>query len=310
MMSIKERAPLISVVMPTYNRADTVGKAIQSVLAQTYKNIDVIVVDDGSTDNTMEVLSKFAEDTRLRIIRHEKNKGVCAAKNTGFDNILGEWFFITDSDDELVPTALEELIRIPMELDADVNQVTCNIIEYETNKFLGFGFDKDQYWDEEAIYSKTKGEFAGLIKTDILGDDRLNENVVGREGILWAKIRSRSKGYYIHRGLYIVHKEGEDRVCKQMSDFSIEQKANEYKEIKDDQLYWEIMEKYSINTFINQCIRGMIIPMAAKDKTTSKVYSQRIKHSKKAKFYYKVFAGLINLGGPVLSKKIFRLYNS
>jgi glycosyltransferase involved in cell wall biosynthesis len=309
-MISKEKDPLISVVMPTYNRADSLERAIQSVLGQTYRNIDVIVVDDGSTDNTSEILRKFTKDSRLRVIRHEKNKGVCAAKNTGFDNIRGEWFFITDSDDELLPTALEELIRIPLEVDTEVNQVTCNIIEYETNKFLGFGFDKDQYWDEEAIYSKTKGEFAGLINTGILGNDRLNENVVGREGMLWAKIRSRSKGYYIHRGLYIVHKEGDDRVCKQMSDFSVEKKANEYKEIKDDHLYWEIMEKYSINSFLNQCIRGMIIPMAAKDKSTSRVYSDKIKKSEKVKFYYKLFARLIELGGPVLSKKIFRIYNA
>lgn len=305
-----QKNPLISVIMPTYNRANSLERAIQSVLEQTYKNIDVIVVDDGSSDNTGEVLKKFEKDQRVRIFTHKKNKGVCAAKNTGFNNILGEWFFITDSDDELLPTALEELIRIPVEVDPEVNQVTCNIIDFETNKFLGFGFDEDQYWDEEAIYSKTKGEFAGLIKTSLLGNDRLNENVVGREGMLWAKIRSRSNGYYIHKGLYIVHKEGDDRVCKQMSDFSIEKKANEYKEIKDDHLYWEIMEKYSINTFLNQCIRGMIIPMAAKDKSTSRVYSERIKKSKKIKLHYKIFAGFIGLGGPVLSKKIFRLYNS
>ncbi len=308
-MNSTVKIPLISIIIPTYNRANTLGTAIRSVLNQTYKNIEVIIVDDGSVDNTNEVLGQF-KDERLRIIRHKKNKGVCAAKNTGMDNIKGDWFFIADSDDELLPNALEELINIPLNLDPEINHITCNIVEYETNKFLGIGLNEDQYWDEKLLYSKSKGEFKGLIRTSILGNDRLHENVVGREGILWAKIRSRSKGYYVHKGLYIVHKEGDDRVCKQMSDFTIEKKANEYKVIKDDELYWEIMEKYSMDTFLNQCIRGMIIPMAANDKDTSKAYVTKIQRSRKVKFHYKLFASIISIGGPILSKGIFRLYNS
>lgn len=308
-MNSRDRNPLISVIIPTYNREKSLGKAIQSVLDQTYSNIELIVVDDGSVDKTDELLGQLA-DKRLRVIRHKENKGVCAAKNTGLDNISGDWFFIADSDDTLQANALEELINIPLNIDPEVNHITCNIIEYETNKFLGVGFNEDQHWDIETIFAKSRGEFKGLIKKDILGDDRLYENIVGREGILWAKIRSRSKGYYVHKGLYIVHKEGDDRVCKQMSDFSIHEKAKDYTEIVDDDLYWEIMEKYSTKVFLNQCLRGMIIPMAANDRATSNAYASKIRASKHVKFYYKAFSRLIGLGGPFLSKRIFRYYNS
>ncbi len=159
-MNSRDNNPLISVIIPTYNREKSLGKAIQSVLDQTYSNIELIVVDDGSVDKTDELLGQFA-DKRLRVIRHKENKGVCAAKNTGLDNISGDWFFIADSDDTLQPNALEELINIPLNIDPEVNHITCNIVEYETNKFLGVGFSEDQHWDIETIFAKSRGEFKG-----------------------------------------------------------------------------------------------------------------------------------------------------
>jgi glycosyltransferase involved in cell wall biosynthesis len=74
--------PLISIIMPTYNRAKTIERAIKSVLNQSYAKIELIIIDDGSSDNTSEILNRF-NDPGIRIFKHEKNKGVTAAKNTG-----------------------------------------------------------------------------------------------------------------------------------------------------------------------------------------------------------------------------------
>jgi glycosyltransferase involved in cell wall biosynthesis len=93
----------VSVVIPTYNRAQYVTKAIQSVLSQTYTDYEIIVVDDGSTDDTLGVLQAYAD--RIRILRQE-NAGPSAARNTGIEAARGRWVAFLDSDDEWLPRKL------------------------------------------------------------------------------------------------------------------------------------------------------------------------------------------------------------
>ncbi|BAT71130.1 glycosyl transferase, group 2 [Thermosulfidibacter takaii ABI70S6] len=90
--------PLVSVVIPTYNRAQFVKRAIQSALSQDLKNIEVIVVDDGSQDNTEEVIKNIKDD-RLIYIKHEANRGVSEARNTGIKAAQGKYIAFLDSDD-------------------------------------------------------------------------------------------------------------------------------------------------------------------------------------------------------------------
>ncbi|MBB3595714.1 glycosyltransferase involved in cell wall biosynthesis [Rhizobium sp. BK529] len=97
---------LISVVIPTYNRAARTLAAVKSVLSQTYKNIEIVVVDDASADNTLEVL-KQVEDPRLRVIALGQNRGGGVARNTGIDNAKGEFVAFLDSDDEWSKSKLE-----------------------------------------------------------------------------------------------------------------------------------------------------------------------------------------------------------
>lgn len=100
---------MISIVMTTYDRATTVGRAIDSVLHQTYPEWELIIVDDGSTDDTQHVLEQFS-DSRILVVKHDENRGVTAAKNTGLNELRGEWFSLLDSDDEIVPEALEVML--------------------------------------------------------------------------------------------------------------------------------------------------------------------------------------------------------
>ncbi|TAM36219.1 glycosyltransferase family 2 protein [bacterium] len=100
--------PLVSVIIPTYNRAHLIGRAIKSVLAQTYTNLEAIVVDNASSDNTAEVVNSIS-DGRLKFIRHDVNKGPAASRNTGLRNSRGDYITFLDSDDEWFPqkTALQ-----------------------------------------------------------------------------------------------------------------------------------------------------------------------------------------------------------
>lgn len=100
----------VSVVIPTYNRAWCLQRSINSVLWQSFRDFELIVVDDGSTDGTTELLSKY-KDTRLRIVRHEMNMGFAAALNTGISHAQSDVIAFQDSDDEWLPEKLETVIR-------------------------------------------------------------------------------------------------------------------------------------------------------------------------------------------------------
>lgn len=97
--------PLVSVIIPTYNRALLIRRAITSVLAQTYPNFEIIVVDNASVDNTAEVVGAIV-DPRLKFIRHDLNKGPAASRNTGLINSGGDYITFLDSDDEWLPQKL------------------------------------------------------------------------------------------------------------------------------------------------------------------------------------------------------------
>ncbi len=97
---------LVSVIIPTYNRARSIRRAINGVLAQTYKNIEVIVVDDCSIDQTVDIL-KSMEDPRLRLLQHDQNRGAGAARHTGVMAASANLIAFQDSDDAWLPDKLE-----------------------------------------------------------------------------------------------------------------------------------------------------------------------------------------------------------
>ena len=98
--------PKVSVIIPTYNRAELLKVAIASVLSQTYKDFEIIVIDDASHDNTQELLTSL-KDKRIRYIRHETNKRISAARNTGIVNSHGNYIAFLDDDDEWLPEKLQ-----------------------------------------------------------------------------------------------------------------------------------------------------------------------------------------------------------
>ena len=97
----------VSVIIPTYNRSSVLSRAIDSVLRQSFKDFELIVVDDGSTDNTKELIEKYSD--QITYI-YQDNKGVSAARNKGLEHAKGEWIAFLDSDDEWKKKKLEKQI--------------------------------------------------------------------------------------------------------------------------------------------------------------------------------------------------------
>lgn len=112
---------MISVIMSCYNAQDTIEKAIRSVLNQSYKDIELIVVNDCSTDNSVEIITNLMkEDSRIRLINHDVNKGAGIARRTGIENIKGEYMSFLDSDDYLKKSCLKKLYSAIQQYNVDI----------------------------------------------------------------------------------------------------------------------------------------------------------------------------------------------
>lgn len=113
--------PLISVIIPVYNVEKYLPACIKSLISQTYKNIEIILVDDGATDSSGEICDKYAQtDSRIKVI-HKKNAGVSEARNTGMEQMHGEYFCFVDGDDYVHPEYAEAMYSLICEYDADIS---------------------------------------------------------------------------------------------------------------------------------------------------------------------------------------------
>lgn len=121
--------PTVSVIIPTYNRSSTILRAINSVINQTYKDFEIIVVDDASQDNTEEIVHNIT-DERVHYIKHAFNKGANAARNTGIRQASGKYIAFQDSDDEWLNDKLQQQLSIFDNID-NVGAVHTGYIRHE-----------------------------------------------------------------------------------------------------------------------------------------------------------------------------------
>lgn len=124
-------SPQVSVVIPTYNRAVVLGRAIRSVLTQTFSDLECVIVDDGSTDHTIAIVEAFS-DPRLRLLRLHVNRGANHARNVGIRAARGELIAFLDSDDEWLPQKLErQVARMQGTAYSGVTVVYCRYYEHD-----------------------------------------------------------------------------------------------------------------------------------------------------------------------------------
>ena len=139
--------PKISVIIPVYNVEEYLEECLESICNQTFKDIEIICVDDYSTDGSRAILERFAErDSRIRIL-DSTQKGVSFARNTGLDNARAEYIQFIDSDDYILPTMLETMYKTMCEHDVDA--VVCGIVplyekgqEYRNKEHLNAYFER------------------------------------------------------------------------------------------------------------------------------------------------------------------------
>ncbi len=147
--------PLISVIIPVYNREKHLKNCLEIITNQSYKKLEVIVVNDGSSDKSMDIARQFP----VTIIEHKKNRGLAAARNTGIDKAKGKYIHFMDDDDEINPTFYENLVKASEENNADIS--ACGMIHQKAK-------GKTQIFKKVKVYNSL--------------DERLTATYVGKWG--------------------------------------------------------------------------------------------------------------------------------
>ena len=210
----------ISVIIPMYNSEDYIRQCIHSVTCQTYKNLEVLVIDDGSSDRGFTICAELAEsDGRIKILRQE-NKGVSAARNKGIDAASGEYVFFLDSDDVIHFRLLEELV-LQME-ENDVQLAFCDYTRVDSLQMesvfnempcrderltwqIAEGMETEKWFHEKYSY-KMSGIGGKMIRKDMIGDGKLrfDESLANGEDtfFIYNLVCGKIRAAYSHAGWY------------------------------------------------------------------------------------------------------------
>ena len=108
---------MVSVLIPAYNAEKTINRCMDSILCQTFQDIELIIVNDGSTDNTLSILINYAEKDKRIIVYNQPNQGVSAARNTGLRNASGDYILYVDSDDWIEPNMIQRMVDLIEDAD-------------------------------------------------------------------------------------------------------------------------------------------------------------------------------------------------
>lgn len=210
----------VSIIIPMYNSEQFIKSCVQSASRQSYANLEILIIDDGSTDHCLEICKKLGEkDSRIRIICQE-NRGVSSARNTGIDHAKGEYLFFLDSDDGIHPLLIEEGIKQAQANHADL--VVCHSLRQKSRQLeerlkCASVTDKRPVWQivearelEEWFHTRnmlTLSRVGGLMDRNAIGALRFDEELpCGEDALFMYHLISRQlrmaysqEGWYYYR---------------------------------------------------------------------------------------------------------------
>ena len=298
---------MISTVIVAYNRGHLIKRSIASLLNQTYKNREIIVVDNGSTDDTTEVLEMYKKPEYqdiVRIFRLEQNRKFAGGANYGLKQIRGEWFTILDDDDTAYPEAFEKMMDIPLKLDPKVTAVTCNCVESGNGKLGGTGPTSDQYLSFEDTVNLCQGEFWGITKTELIENAQFNEDLLGYEDTFWFKLNSRANRYYIHEPLRVQDTTHGVTISQFVVKKNRHLKARTYRILVQESFYLDSIAQFQPNKFRSKCIKGLLYLYMDNDVEGASIYAKKLVEQSQ---WTKVITETIMLIPQSIFRGLFRL---
>lgn len=238
-----KRFPLVSIIIPVYNAANTLPKCIASLFAQTYHDIELIFINDCSTDQTKEVLMQSISDHQgtgicARVIDHEQNKGVAAGRNTGLDNASGEFIYFVDADDWIEDDLVEKLVSRAVDKQLDV--IGCEW-------YLTYS-QKERYMPQVDVKAPLKGFEAmcgGVLRWNLwlfmVRKSIFEENQIrfipglnmGEDMMVMGKVLLSAKSIeIIHKPLYHYNQMNESSLTKEVSERHLTQVVKNLQELE------------------------------------------------------------------------------
>lgn len=211
--------PLVSVIVPTFNRAGCLPACIESVLMQSYRRVEVVVVDDGSKDNTAEVVRKIG-DKRVRYIAAPVNRGAAAARNLGIDSVQGEYITFLDSDDRYVQTKLAKQLEAMQGFDANVCGCVTEATGLETR---ASGRTEIHAADLKRGYWFGGGTSSLMVRRNLAERVRFDENLrSGEDWDLLVRIVQKTRLGYLDEPLVIYNDGDHVRITNQLANMPLE----------------------------------------------------------------------------------------
>ena len=181
--------PLVSVIMPAYNAAPFIEEAIGSVLAQTVSDLELIVIDDCSTDDTRDKIARMAEqDGRIRFLENEENMGVARTRNRGLGLCRGEYVALLDSDDYWKPGMLEKMIRRARETGADIIYCSYELVDELGKKLCNDFIVPPATTFRESIIRSVITCSSALVTARLAKENRFPTNMYHEDIALWFQL--------------------------------------------------------------------------------------------------------------------------
>lgn len=263
---------LITIVIPVYNVEAYIDRCIESVRKQTYSNLEIILVDDGSPDKCPEICDEYAKkDKRIKVI-HKENGGVSSARNIGIENSTGVWLCFVDADDYIEEDFCKELYKKAIDKDADIvqssyNRVTNSKVEKINTDYKEYEYNSKEYLIQ-TLNPQTGFGFCHmkLYRKSIIKDVRFNEELkVGEDALFGEQISHQiNKAVMVRKALYnyrvneesVVRKFDKNYVKKYL-EAMIKNKEFLNKEYKDDkdiqQNYYNFVAYHVLLIAVNYC---------------------------------------------------------
>lgn len=185
----KNTQQLISIIMPAYNCEKYISEAVVTVIRQTYVNWELIVIDDGSSDNTTNILKKIENnDDRIQIYLNEENQGVSYTRNKGVSLAKGEWIAFLDSDDLWTAEKLQKQIELVEKEEADFLFTGSSFIDEAGNYFKGT-FEVPQYVSYKSLKTHNVISCSSvLLKKKLLKDIKMERDDMHEDYAVWLRI--------------------------------------------------------------------------------------------------------------------------